>query len=121
MVFMDKKPGSTRAWTTKYSHWAVLRASPRGEILPNLHAFLSALLGISSMDSGSTHNVRAFVDFRRSDFASPSFGGFAFVGSLTTLAQFSFRFMALRHQVSLILRFGSRSVLTTPLAMVLDA
>jgi hypothetical protein len=27
------------------------------------------------------------------------FGGFAFIGSLSTLAQFSFRFMALRHQV----------------------
>jgi hypothetical protein len=33
------------------------------------------------------------------DFASPSFGGFAFIGSLAVLAQFSFRLMALRRRV----------------------
>jgi hypothetical protein len=33
-------------------------------------------------------------------FASPSFGGFAFIGSLATLTQFSFRSMTLRHRVS---------------------
>jgi hypothetical protein len=55
------------------------------------------------------------------DFASPSFGGFAFIGSLAVLAQFSFRPMTLRHQVSLILPFGSRSILTTRIALVLDA
>jgi hypothetical protein len=39
------------------------------------------------------------------DFASPSFGGFAFVGSLAILAQFSFRPMALRHRVFPVLHF----------------
>jgi len=39
------------------------------------------------------------------DFASPSFGGFAFIGSLTVLAQFSFRLMALRHRVFPVLLF----------------
>jgi len=39
------------------------------------------------------------------DFASPSFGGFAFIGSLTILAQFSFRLMALRRRVSPVLLF----------------
>jgi len=33
------------------------------------------------------------------DFASPSFGGFAFIGSLAVLAQFSFRPMTLRRRV----------------------
>jgi hypothetical protein len=52
------------------------------------------------------------ADFRRSGFASPSFGGFAFIGSLSTLAQFSFRSVTLRHQVSLILLFlGAITVL----------
>ena len=35
--------------------------------------------------------------------------------------KFDLRSMTLRHQVSLILPFGSRSVLTTNLAVVLDA
>jgi len=39
------------------------------------------------------------------DFASPSFGGFAFIGSLAVLAQFSFRPMTLRNQVFLVLLF----------------
>jgi hypothetical protein len=39
------------------------------------------------------------------------FGGFAFIGSLSTLTQFSFRFRALRHQVSLILLFIGATVL----------
>jgi hypothetical protein len=46
-----------------------------------------------------------FYDFRRSDFATPSFGGFAFVGSLAVLAQFSFRPMTLRHRVFPVLLF----------------
>jgi len=51
-------------------------------------------------------------DFRRSGFASPSFGGFAFFGSLATLAQFSFRPMTLRHRVSPVLLFlGATSLL----------
>jgi hypothetical protein len=37
-------------------------------------------------------------DFRRSGFASPSFGGFAFIGSLATLTQYSFRPMTLRRR-----------------------
>jgi len=39
------------------------------------------------------------------DFASPSFGGFAFIGSLAVLAQFSGRPMTLRHRVSPVLLF----------------
>jgi len=39
------------------------------------------------------------------DFASPSFGGFAFIGSLAALAQFSFRPMTLRRRVSPVLLF----------------
>jgi hypothetical protein len=37
--------------------------------------------------------------FRRSGFASPSFGGFAFIGSLAVLAQFSGRPITLRRRV----------------------
>lgn len=40
-----------------------------------------------------------YTGFRRSDFASPSFGGFAFIGSLAALTQFSFRSMTLRRRV----------------------
>ncbi len=36
---------------------------------------------------------------------SPSFGGFAIIGSLAILAQFSFRPMTLRHRVSPVLLF----------------
>jgi hypothetical protein len=39
------------------------------------------------------------------DFASPSFGGFAFIGSLAILAQYSFRPMTLRRRVFPVLRF----------------
>jgi hypothetical protein len=53
------------------------------------------------------------------------FGDFAIIGSLAIMTQFSFRPMALRHQVSLILPFGGRSVLincTTFMRMlILDA
>lgn len=51
---------------------------------------------------GPDHKI---CDFRRSGFASPSFGGFAFVGSLAALTQFSFRPMALRHRVCPVLLF----------------
>jgi len=39
------------------------------------------------------------------DFASPSFGGFAFIGSLAALTQFSFRPMTLRRRVFPVLPF----------------
>jgi hypothetical protein len=37
-------------------------------------------------------------DFRRSGSATPSFGGFAFIGSLAAMVQFNFRPMTLRHR-----------------------
>jgi hypothetical protein len=42
------------------------------------------------------------------DFASPSFGGFAFIGSLAVLTQFSFRPMTLRRRVSPVLLFSEQ-------------
>jgi len=39
------------------------------------------------------------------DFASPSFGGFAFIGSLAVVAQFSVRPMTLRRRVFPVLLF----------------
>jgi hypothetical protein len=39
------------------------------------------------------------------DFASPSFGGFAFIDSLAALTQFSFRPMTLRRRVFPVLPF----------------
>jgi hypothetical protein len=45
------------------------------------------------------------------DFASPSFGGFAFIGSLAVLAQFSGRPMTLRHRVSPVLLFLGATLL----------
>ena len=45
------------------------------------------------------HNHEYLYDFRRSGFASPSFGGFAFIGSLAALTQFSLRSMTLRRRV----------------------
>jgi hypothetical protein len=45
------------------------------------------------------------------DFASPSFGGFAFIGSLAVLAQFSFRSMTLRRRVFPVLRFFGATLL----------
>jgi hypothetical protein len=42
------------------------------------------------------------------DFASPSFGGFAFIGGLTVMAQFSFRLMALRRRVFPVLLFSEQ-------------
>jgi hypothetical protein len=42
------------------------------------------------------------------DFASPSFGGFAFIGSLAVLAQFSFRPKTLRHRVFPVLLFPEK-------------
>jgi len=46
------------------------------------------------------------------DFASPSFGGFAFIGSLAVVAQFSFRLMALRRRVfPVLLFFGAITLL----------
>jgi hypothetical protein len=38
-------------------------------------------------------------------FASPSFGGLAFIGSLAVVAQFSFRPMTLRRRVFPVLLF----------------
>jgi hypothetical protein len=45
------------------------------------------------------------------DFASPSFGGFAFIGSLAVLAQFSFRPKTLRHRVFPVLLFVGAIIL----------
>jgi hypothetical protein len=45
------------------------------------------------------------------DFASPSFGGFAFVGSLAAVAQFSVRPMTLRHRVFPALLFLGATLL----------
>jgi hypothetical protein len=42
------------------------------------------------------------------DFASPSFGGFAFIGCLAVLTQFSFRPMTLRRRVSPVLLFSEQ-------------
>jgi hypothetical protein len=45
-------------------------------------------------------------------FASPSFGGLAFIGSLAIVAQFSFRSMTLRHRVSPVLLFIEANLLS---------
>jgi hypothetical protein len=56
--------------------------------------------------------ISTFVGFRRSGFASPSFGGFAFIGSLAALAQFSVRPMTLRRRVfSALLFLGATKLL----------
>jgi len=52
-----------------------------------------------------------FYDFRRSGFAPPSFSGFAFIGSLAILAQFSGRPMTLRRRVFPVLLFLGATLL----------
>jgi hypothetical protein len=51
----------------------------------------------------------------------PSFDGFAFIGSLAIMAQFSFRSKTLRRRVFPVLRFGWLVDLDQQRSLILDA